>query len=208
MFFVLYHNLVYFLLIPEIYTEFIIVFYLAIYYTFNFVDMFLRPSAKSEFPDIYDLVMGLVFLTGPFSFVLCYLENKYLIQVYFAYLNNPNISYLGLLLFVISCFIIAIGRIQLGRFASGNLIIQENHKLITIGIYGVIRNPIYFGSLLGVIGFALILRSYFVVSILFILYFLVFNYRIKREEKLLLDEFGKDFEEYMSKTKKIIPYLY
>jgi len=33
-------------------------------------------------------------------------------------------------------------------------------------------------------------------------------YRIKLEENMLLERFGKDYLKYMKKTKKIIPLLY
>lgn len=33
-------------------------------------------------------------------------------------------------------------------------------------------------------------------------------YRIKIEEKMMLEKFGDEYQEYMKKSKKLIPYLY
>jgi len=35
-----------------------------------------------------------------------------------------------------------------------------------------------------------------------------FLYRIRIEERVLLEEFGNEYREHMKKTKKMIPYVY
>jgi protein-S-isoprenylcysteine O-methyltransferase Ste14 len=32
--------------------------------------------------------------------------------------------------------------------------------------------------------------------------------RIRTEERMLMDQFGKEYEEYQKKTKKLIPFIY
>ena len=41
-----------------------------------------------------------------------------------------------------------------------------------------------------------------------ILVFIGFNYRIREEEKILLDGFGDEYREYIKTTKKLIPFVY
>jgi protein-S-isoprenylcysteine O-methyltransferase Ste14 len=38
--------------------------------------------------------------------------------------------------------------------------------------------------------------------------FLAYLYRIKNEERMLLEKLGNEYREYMKKTKKMIPFVY
>ena len=37
---------------------------------------------------------------------------------------------------------------------------------------------------------------------------LIILWRVKKEEKMLLDVFGKDYKAYMKRTKKLVPFIY
>ncbi|WEG13336.1 isoprenylcysteine carboxylmethyltransferase family protein [Pullulanibacillus sp. KACC 23026] len=97
---------------------------------------------------------------------------------------------------------------QLGRFYSRNVGMQGEHKLIQSGLYKYIRNPGYLGSFLTFLGFALSSSSYVAIIINIILFFLAYSYRIKIEERALVTLFGEQYKQYMSKTWRIIPFLY
>lgn len=83
--------------------------------------------------------------------------------------------------------------------------IKNNQKLITKGIYGVIRHPIYVGLALSFIGGELVASSWLFIS--FFAYFIVAYIQGKREEKILLAHFGKEYKDYMQHTKMLIPYI-
>ncbi|MBI4461437.1 MAG: isoprenylcysteine carboxylmethyltransferase family protein, partial [Acidobacteria bacterium] len=48
----------------------------------------------------------------------------------------------------------------LGKQFSGYVTLQDGHRLVTSGIYGVIRHPIYLRALMVVIGLPLVFRSW------------------------------------------------
>jgi protein-S-isoprenylcysteine O-methyltransferase Ste14 len=85
--------------------------------------------------------------------------------------------------------------------------IIEGHKLITEGPYSLVRNPIYtgmFGVLIAT-GFAASRWPMFVAAIAF---FLCGTWvRIHREENLLRQSFGLEFEVYRSRVPALIPWL-
>ena len=90
----------------------------------------------------------------------------------------------------------------------------KNDKLTTSGPYGFVRNPLYLGTFLIAIGFALMLNlnlpvilSY-ITKILFLasLVFVYFS-TVKNEEGMLLKRFGKNFQDYCNKVPAIIPRL-
>lgn len=85
--------------------------------------------------------------------------------------------------------------------------IKKNHELITKGIYGYVRHPIYGGLLLMVIGSLIVSGSYTFIAGLIIMLF-TFEIFARREEKILTKHFGKKYIEYIKTTKKFIPFIY
>ena len=95
----------------------------------------------------------------------------------------------------------------LGKRFSGLVAIQPGHKLVTTGIYAHIRNPSYLGLLVGALGWALAFRS--IVGIVLALLNLVpLIARINAEEKLLRDEFGAEYDAYVARTERLVPWIY
>jgi protein-S-isoprenylcysteine O-methyltransferase Ste14 len=79
-------------------------------------------------------------------------------------------------------------------------------KLVTTGAYGVVRNPIYSSATFFVLpAFALMTLSwvYFVPSAFLYVGVLIF---IGKEEKQLTKAFGKEYEDYMARVDRLIPF--
>jgi protein-S-isoprenylcysteine O-methyltransferase Ste14 len=204
-----YQTIIFLIFVPEIYLEPIYVIYLIMCYMLSLGDTLLRPIAKKENPSkIFDILMMALFLLNPFFLIAAYYENMLLITPYLSFWNNLIIPYIGFCLYLAGGIIVIIARVELGRFATGDLVTDESQTLFTQGVYNYIRNPIYAGGLLGVIGFALVFKSILTLLIISIVYFIVFNIRIKEEERLLKEKFGEQFDNYKKRTKKLIPYIY
>ena len=78
------------------------------------------------------------------------------------------------------------------------------NSLITNGILGYVRNPMYFGILLIYVAF--IFFSISLISIgLFVIVFLVYNWMVNFEEKVLENMFGEQYLEYKKNVPKFIP---
>jgi protein-S-isoprenylcysteine O-methyltransferase Ste14 len=95
----------------------------------------------------------------------------------------------------------------LGRRFSGLVAIQPGHKLVTSGIYGVIRHPSYLGLLINALGWSLAYRSG-VGVLLTALLIPPLTARIDAEEQLLHSQFGAEYEAYRARTSRLIPWLY
>ena len=81
----------------------------------------------------------------------------------------------------------------LGRRFSGLVAIQPGHRLVTTGIYGLIRHPSYLGLLVTVLGWGLAFRAGFGVVIAALMLPVVIA-RIELEERLLNETFGAEYE--------------
>lgn len=101
----------------------------------------------------------------------------------------------------------ALMRAGFGLLNSSRLQIVEGQRLLTEGVYGHIRHPLYLGEITRNLGFPITFSSLYGLVIMLVgNSFLLF--RIEIEESMLLDEFGQEYEEYRKRTKKLIPHLY
>lgn len=109
----------------------------------------------------------------------------------------------ALSLWLMWCAIIVLGK-QWAYVAR----IVEGHALITAGPYHLVRNPIYTGmfGMLVATGLAVSRWPLFIAAILF---FLCGTWiRVRREENLLRQSFGAEFEAYRRRVPALIPWLF
>ncbi len=95
----------------------------------------------------------------------------------------------------------------LGNRFSGLVAIQHEHKLVTSGVYSVIRNPSYLGLLVSTLGWALAFRS-LVGVMLAAMMIPPLVARMGAEERLLHAHFGSEYEAYCKRTWRLIPRVY
>lgn len=207
--YIIYYPICYLIFIPSVFSIPLYLFSLIIYYFIGIIDVIIRPmKERGEKFDKYDIIMVLLFILHPFLVILAFYENLLLIAQFIPLWNNLIISYIGLPLFIVGGIIGLLARKQLGKFATGELMVQKEHHLITSGLYGIIRHPIYFAGLLGTFGFLLVFRCIIILVVNIFLLILVFRQRINQEEKILLEAFGEEYRDYMKRTKRLIPYIY
>lgn len=114
---------------------------------------------------------------------------------------------IGLFLSTLGLAVALIARHRLGRNWSAGIDVKKNHELITTGIYGYVRHPIYTGMVLMSIGTMIIFPIY-TTYIAFAFVFIIFYYKIKGEEELMTKTFPKQYPAYKKRVKTLIPYLF
>jgi protein-S-isoprenylcysteine O-methyltransferase Ste14 len=125
----------------------------------------------------------------------------------FAVLDGDGIRWLGVLLFAGGGALRIWPVFVLGNRFSGLVAIQPGHRLVTDGVYGVIRHPSYLGLLVNALGWALAFRSG-VGVLLVVLTLIPLLARIRAEEKLLRAHFGGEYDAYCARTSRLIPGVY
>lgn len=113
----------------------------------------------------------------------------------------------GAALIVVGVTIRRLAKKDLGPFFSSGLKTSAEHKLVTTGIYRNIRHPAYLGNLLANWGIPLLFGSVYGFAIMLLLV-PCFVYRMRIEEKMLVERFGEAYRDYVASTKKLIPCLY
>ena len=87
---------------------------------------------------------------------------------------------------------------------SDTLQIQEKQALITTGPYRRVRHPIY-ASAIYFLGALVLVSDNFLFLILLILIIPGIYRRMKKEERMMIDQFGDEYLDYMKRTGKIFP---
>jgi len=127
-------------------------------------------------------------------------------------LKPSPVSLLGMVMLVLGGGLRFMSRRQLMRagltmLGSTRLVTVEGQRLVTDGLYMLVRHPLYLGETTRNLGFALALTSgYGFALVLLGSAFLLI--RIRREERMMLEEFGDEYKEYMRRTWRLIPYVY
>jgi protein-S-isoprenylcysteine O-methyltransferase Ste14 len=95
----------------------------------------------------------------------------------------------------------------LGRFFSRSVGVQEGQIIVDKGPYSLIRHPAYTGTIITVLGYAVMERSVLAILVSILICAAIYSYRIHVEEKLLVSKLGDAYVEYSKRTKRLIPYI-
>ena len=128
-------------------------------------------------------------------------------RIDFLTLGGEGVRWLGVLLYAAGGVLRLAPVFVLGRRFSGLVAIQPEHRLVSSGLYGVIRHPSYLGLFVLSLGWGLAFRSG-VGVILAVLTLPVVLARIDAEERLLSETFGAEYDAYRARTRRLIPYVY
>jgi protein-S-isoprenylcysteine O-methyltransferase Ste14 len=107
-------------------------------------------------------------------------------------MNIPDWArYIGLALFIIGVFLFILSHIKLKGF-------ENKGHLVTGGIYSKIRNPMYLGFILWIIGFPTFMKA-FITLVSGIIWIACFMYWKILEEKELEEKYD-EYKEYKKRT--------
>lgn len=99
--------------------------------------------------------------------------------------------------------VLVLAGLAIRSWAAG--ILQKSREVTTAGPYQLIRNPLYVGSFLIMVGFATIIDDaeniFFILGPVVVLYF----FQVLYEERSLAKAFGAQWHEYASRTPRFVP---
>lgn len=147
---------------------------------------------------------GVVALSGlifPIGFVLCALDFR------FGWSHVPfALTAASAVLFLVGYGLYA-EVMRENAYLSRTIEVQEGQRVISTGLYGIVRHPMYLATLLMFLPIPLILGSLFGL-IPFALYLPVIVVRILNEEKVLTEELD-GYEEYKGQVRyRLIPLIW
>jgi protein-S-isoprenylcysteine O-methyltransferase len=119
---------------------------------------------------------------------------------------NIYLNILGLVINLAGIIFAITARSWLGTNWSATVTVKVNHDLIMGGPYSHLRHPIYTGILFGMIG-AIIILGEIRGLVALGLFLTAMGIKMTKEEEFMKSTFPS-YQDYMKKTKKLIPFVY
>lgn len=160
------------------------------------------PVAHSS-RDWRELLLLTVSLTGLGVLPFVYIATNAL--KFANYTFNAPAAYLGAILASVAIWLFYQTHKQLGRNWSVSLDLRDRHQLITDGVYRQIRHPMYSAFWLWALAQLSLLPNFIAGTSGVFGFGLLYLYRVGREERMMTDRFGKEYESYMARTGRLIP---
>jgi protein-S-isoprenylcysteine O-methyltransferase Ste14 len=95
----------------------------------------------------------------------------------------------------------------LGRYFTTSVAVVADQQVVEAGPYRLIRHPSYTGFLITLLGFGLSLTNWLSLLIIMGCALIGLSYRIHVEEHVLQEHLGQHYQEYMRRTKRLIPFV-
>lgn len=108
-----------------------------------------------------------------------------------AFLTSP-ITTFGVVVLVCAAALRVLAQAALGPYWSADIVLREDHQLVTDGPYEVMRHPIYTSYVFLALGVVLATSNIF-LTVLMSLYAVASLFRIPDEEQVLVQRFGGKF---------------
>jgi protein-S-isoprenylcysteine O-methyltransferase Ste14 len=124
---------------------------------------------------------------------------------------NYNLSvwlgWVGVVLFSFAILLLWRSHHDLGRNWTPTVAKRYNAELITSGVYKHIRHPMYTAHLIWAVAQIMILHNWIAGYSFLIVQVPFYFIRIKNEERMMIEQFGAAYKDYMKKTSRLIPKL-
>lgn len=95
----------------------------------------------------------------------------------------------------------ALGRLYTTAYLGG----QKNESLMVSGPFSIVRNPLYFFSLIGFTGIAFMTNHIVLIVLVPCIFLVLYLQLIQREEDFLKSKFGDEYVEYTQSVPKLWP---
>jgi protein-S-isoprenylcysteine O-methyltransferase Ste14 len=119
----------------------------------------------------------------------------------------PAIAVLGTAVLCGALLLFYRSHADLGRNWSISLQIRNEHRLVTTGIYRFIRHPMYASFFLLAIAQVLLLSNWLAGLTGLVGVGILYAFRVRQEERMMIERFGADYQDYMAHTARLIPWI-
>ena len=165
-----------------------------------------KTAVRYSGRDVREFLLLAVSLTG-LGIVPCLYVAAH-IPRFADYPFSPVASYLGVAADIAAIWLFYRTHRDLGHNWSVSLDLRESHTLVTTGIYGTVRHPMYAGFWLMALAQVLLLPNWVAGPAGLVGFGVLFFGRIGREEEMMISAFGEEYRAYMRRTARVLPWFY
>lgn len=117
---------------------------------------------------------------------------------------SSQIAWIGVVFVAVGLAYAVWARFHLGRLWSAVVTVKAEHRIVKTGPYTITRHPIYTGMLLAVVG-TVVARNTVGALLGGALIATGLVLKVRREERMLLDHFGADYQAYQQEVPRLVP---
>lgn len=176
--------------------------FITVYFLFKdpaLIERRIKSGETRKVQKIFQSISGFIFFVGLLA--MPGLDYR------FSWSSVPDIIVILSNVFVLLGFIIVFLVFKINSYTSATIEVSEGQKVISSGVYSIVRNPMYLGALLILVFMPLALDSLWALIPAFIIGVFVVL-RLLDEEKALLEDLD-GYKEYCEKTRyHLIPYIW
>jgi protein-S-isoprenylcysteine O-methyltransferase Ste14 len=152
---------------------------IGLYFKLTLIAMFIYVLAFAFFPSWYDTFLPIISL------------------------DNLTIKYIGLGLLAVALIWTIIAQGHMKNSWRIGIDTETKTELVTTGLFGLSRNPIFFGMILSLIGLFLTTPNA-LTGLFLILGYILIQIQIRLEEEFLTKEHGQNYEAYKQNVRRLI----
>ena len=158
----------------------------------------LNAKEKEREQDLVIKLSGLMFLVG---FILAGLDHR------FGWSNLPmTVNYVGAGLFL-TAYVLYAEVLRENTWLSRTIEVQEGQTVVSTGLYGIVRHPMYFATVILFLSMPLVLGS-IPAFLVFLCYPAIIARRIRNEEQVLSRDLP-GYREYCGRVRwRLIPFIW
>jgi protein-S-isoprenylcysteine O-methyltransferase Ste14 len=97
---------------------------------------------------------------------------------------------------------------MLGKSFTGAVIVEPDQAVVERGAYRFVRHPSYTAAALMFVGIALAVGNWIGVLLMAATVAVAYGYRVRVEERALADTIGQPYRDYMTRTKRFVPFVF
>jgi protein-S-isoprenylcysteine O-methyltransferase Ste14 len=117
------------------------------------------------------------------------------------------VAALGVVALALALWLFLRSHAELGRNWSISLELRGNHRLVQTGVYRFVRHPMYSSFFLLALAQILLLPNWMGGGAGLVGAGILYAFRFRREEMMMLENFGDDYRVYMRQTKRLVPWV-
>lgn len=166
-----------------------------------------NPLVLPKDDSAYGLI-GLYFKLTMFG-LLCYTifysflpdSNSYLLPI--KILENQNLKYVEIGIMIVGLIWTIIAQNHMKESWRIGIDIETKTKLITTGLFGISRNPIFLGMIVSLVGLFFLTPNTWTLLFMILGYVLI-QIQIRLEEDFLIEQHGNEYLEYKEKVRRLV----
>lgn len=187
--------------IETVLINFIVCTGIALIYTRVFINFKDAKTQKSNRKKEVKSVVETASMSG--FFLVCSIFVLFNIGGYNYY--NLYLNIFALAVYITGVFVNLSGRHYLGKNWGNNVVIYNNHTLITNGVYKIVRHPLYASIIWMIYAVGLLYKNYMVIILNTFVFIPFMTYRSNQEEKELLFVFKEEYINYQKRVGRFFP---